>query len=94
MERHAARADDVPQKETFDRFEADFGGAAFLDAERRSGGSGLTSDKFANLLARNEAGTRRGAAGGAPRGTKRRERVAPRRRGRGPWRFFFHGAAS
>ena len=41
---------------TFDRFEADFGHAAYLNAERRSGGSELTSDKFANLLARNEAG--------------------------------------
>ncbi len=41
---------------TFDRFVANFGHAAFLDAERRSGGSGLTSDKFANLLARSEAG--------------------------------------
>jgi hypothetical protein len=41
---------------TFDRFVADFGHAAYLDAERRSDSGGLTCDKFAHLLARNEAG--------------------------------------
>jgi hypothetical protein len=41
---------------TFDRFVADFGHAAYLDAERRSDSGGLTCDKFAHLLARNEMG--------------------------------------
>lgn len=41
---------------TLDRFATDLGHAAYLDAERRSDGSGFASGMFASLLARNEAG--------------------------------------
>ncbi len=41
---------------SFDRFVADFGHAAFIVAEGTGGLSGLTSEDFANLMARNDKG--------------------------------------